>query len=81
MEKLLKARAGLSLFQTAKKPVAEAKPGLIGLCNQSAISSSRETLAPLSGCRFKFQKRSQLLIRTNDKTLSVVAVRVTDPDC
>ena len=30
--------------------------------------------------RFEFQKRSQLFIRTHDETLSVVAVRVGNPD-
>ena len=52
-EKTLKSPGrGLPFFQTAKNPVAEAKPGLMGLCNQSAfnlqISSSRQTLAPPS---------------------------------
>jgi hypothetical protein len=37
--KLLKAPGGGCLFfQTAKNPVAEAKPGLMGLCNQSAFN-------------------------------------------
>ena len=30
--------------------------------------------------RFKFQKRSQLFIRTHNEPLSVVAMRVCDPD-
>jgi hypothetical protein len=43
----------------------------------------------LSGCgrdcaadrRFKFQKRSQLFIRTHNETLSVVVMCVCNPDC
>jgi hypothetical protein len=31
-------------------------------------------------CRFQFKKRSQLFIGTHNKTLSVVAVRVSDED-
>jgi hypothetical protein len=30
--------------------------------------------------RFEFQKRSQLFIRSHNETLSVVAVRVCNPD-
>jgi hypothetical protein len=30
---------------------------------------------------FQFQKRSQLFIRTRNKTLPVVAMRASDPDC
>jgi hypothetical protein len=30
--------------------------------------------------RFKFQKRSQLIIGTNNKALSVAAMRVHNPD-
>jgi len=30
--------------------------------------------------RFEFQKRGQLLIRSHNETLSVVAMRVSDPD-
>ena len=31
--------------------------------------------------RFKFQKRSQLFIRVHNETLSVVPMRVSNPDC
>jgi hypothetical protein len=31
--------------------------------------------------RFEVDKRSQLFIRTHDETLSVVAMRVCNPDC
>ena len=31
--------------------------------------------------RFKFEKRSQLFIRTHSETLSVAAIRIGDPDC
>jgi hypothetical protein len=31
--------------------------------------------------RFKFKKRRQLFIRSHNKTLSVAAVRVSNPDC
>ncbi len=34
----------------------------------------------LVNCRFKFQKRGQLFISVHDKTPSVVAVRVCNPD-
>jgi hypothetical protein len=30
--------------------------------------------------RFKFHKRSQLFIRTHNETLSVVAMRISNPD-
>jgi hypothetical protein len=33
-----------------------------------------------SNRQFKFRKRSQLFIRTHNETLSVVAVRVCNPD-
>jgi hypothetical protein len=31
--------------------------------------------------RFKFEKRRQLLIRTHNETLSVIAMCVCNPDC
>jgi hypothetical protein len=31
-------------------------------------------------CRFEFTKSSQRLIRTHDKALTVVAMRVSNPD-
>jgi hypothetical protein len=31
-------------------------------------------------CRVQFQKRSQLFIGTHDETLSVVAMRINNPD-
>jgi hypothetical protein len=31
--------------------------------------------------RFQFHKRSQLFIRTHNEPLSVVAVRINNPDC
>jgi hypothetical protein len=30
---------------------------------------------------FKFQKRTQLFIRTHNETLPIIAVRVCNPDC
>jgi hypothetical protein len=33
-----------------------------------------------SNRRFKFQKSSQLFLRTHNETLSVVAMRVSNPD-
>jgi hypothetical protein len=30
---------------------------------------------------FKFEKRSQLFIRANNETLSVAAMRISNPDC
>jgi hypothetical protein len=39
---------------------------------------------PISGRasrRFKFHKRSELFIRVHNETLSVVAMRVNNPDC
>jgi hypothetical protein len=41
------------------------------LSNQFAASADRQ---------FQFEKRSQLFIRTHDEPLSVVAMRVTNPD-
>src|SRR6266516_5334448 len=38
-------------------------------------------LAASADRRFEFDKRSQLLIRTHEETLSVAAMRVTNPDC
>jgi hypothetical protein len=35
----------------------------------------------LANRRFQFQKRSQLFIRAHNETLSVVAMRVSNPDC
>jgi hypothetical protein len=32
-------------------------------------------------CQFKFNKRSQLFIRSHTKTLSIVAMRVGNEDC
>jgi hypothetical protein len=32
-------------------------------------------------CRFKFDKRGQLFIRVHNETLSVIAMRVRNPDC
>jgi hypothetical protein len=37
--------------------------------------------ATTSNRRFEFQKRRQLFIRTHNETLSVAAVRVSNPDC
>jgi hypothetical protein len=31
--------------------------------------------------RFEFHKRSQLFIRSHDVTLSVIAMRIDNPDC
>ena len=46
------------------------------------ITEAREAQSPrLRTARFKFQKRNQLFLRTHDKTLSVVAMRVCNPDC
>jgi hypothetical protein len=42
-----------------------------GLLRQVAASANR---------RFKFQKRTQFFIRSRNETLSVVAVRVNNPD-
>jgi hypothetical protein len=33
-----------------------------------------------SNCRFQFQKRGQLFIRSCNQTLSIVAMRVSNPD-
>jgi hypothetical protein len=45
--------------------------------NLSCLSS--QFAASASG-RFQFNKRSQLFVATGDKPLSVVAMRVTNPD-
>jgi len=34
-----------------------------------------------SNCRFQFQKIGQFLIREYNETFSVVAMRVSNPDC
>jgi hypothetical protein len=36
---------------------------------------------PRAKGRLKFDKRGQLFIRAHNETLSVVAVRVSNPDC
>ena len=56
MEKALKSpRAGVVFFLNCKKPGRGSKTRSDGfvqsICNQYAFSSSRQTLAPLSGCR------------------------------
>ena len=50
---------------------AEFGKNLANLSNQFAASANR---------RFEFQKRRQLFIRTHNETLSVVAMRVSNPD-
>jgi hypothetical protein len=45
---------------------------LATLSNQFAVSTNR---------RFKFNKRSQLLLSVHNEALSVVAMRVCNPDC
>jgi hypothetical protein len=45
---------------------------LAGLSRRLAASANR---------RFEFQKSSQLFIRVHDETLSVAAMRVSNPDC
>jgi hypothetical protein len=40
-----------------------------------------ETSAAFVNRRFQLNKRSQLLIAAHNETLSVVAVRVSNPDC
>jgi len=47
------------------------QPQLCGLISMSVIARDS----------FEFQKRSQLFIRTHNETLSVVAMRVSNPDC
>ena len=37
-------------------------------------------LTASTNCRFHFQKRSQLFIRSHNETLSVVLMRVSNPD-
>jgi hypothetical protein len=38
------------------------------------------TIAASASRHFKFQKRSQLFIGVHDQTLSIVAMRVSNPD-
>jgi hypothetical protein len=46
------------------------------------ISPARQAqFATSPNRRFKFQKRSQLFIRAYNKTLSVIAMGVSNPDC
>jgi hypothetical protein len=44
------------------------------------ISTASQANFATSNRRFKFNKRSQLLIGTHDETLSVVAMCVCNPD-
>jgi hypothetical protein len=41
----------------------------------------RQTRLPNASSRFKFQKRSQLFIRSHNETLSVATMCVNNPDC
>jgi hypothetical protein len=61
-------------FQVPKTPLAfHPRTFLRGL-------SQDETHRELVYRRFQFQKRRQLFIRSRNETLSVVAVRVNNPD-
>jgi hypothetical protein len=48
----------------------------------SFISRARQSSRRSAGSsrRFEFQKRRQLLIRVHNETLSIVAVRIGNPD-
>jgi hypothetical protein len=44
------------------------------------IRGSRLSLLSLENCRFQFQKRRQLFIRSRNEPLSIIPMRVNDPD-
>jgi hypothetical protein len=48
--------------------------------NKSRSSRGHKILSTRAGRRFEFDKRSQLFIRTHNKTLSFTAMRVCNPD-
>ena len=47
---------------------------------EPVIRGSRLSLLSLANCRFQFHKRSQLFIRVNNEMLSVVAMRIGNPE-
>jgi hypothetical protein len=51
--------------------------GFMGLIEPASQYNS----PPAANRPFQFNKRSQLFIRTHNETLSVVAMRVCNPDC
>jgi hypothetical protein len=46
-----------------------------------AFTLTKEEDLNARNCQFKFHKRSQLFIGVHNETLSVVTMRVCDPDC
>ncbi len=65
------SRDGLELVEMGVFALGEFGRNLTSLSRQFAATVNR---------RFKFQKRSQLFIRAHNKTLSIVAMCVGDPD-
>jgi hypothetical protein len=59
--------------------------GLLSDCrahgHNDLTAKAEMTLTNWANRRFQFHKRSQLFIRVHDETLSVVAMRVSNPDC
>jgi hypothetical protein len=47
---------------------------------RALFSRLQEPVFLLKNRRFQFQKRGQLFIRSNNETLSIIAMRVTNPD-
>jgi hypothetical protein len=47
----------------------------------SRINTSTQSAALTTNLPFQFHKRSQLLIRSHNETLPIVAMRVNNPDC
>jgi hypothetical protein len=45
------------------------------------LASLSRLFAASTDRRFEFQKRGQLLIRTHNETLSIVAMSVCNPEC
>jgi hypothetical protein len=76
---------GSAHLKKGKKAPGEKPPALTPVpdnaeCGKNLACSSRQ-LAASADRRFKISKRAELFIRTHDKPLSVVAMRVCDPDC
>jgi hypothetical protein len=66
-----------AVSRTRKEALKAALPRTLGVMSKQASRS----FAASPNRRLQFEKRSQLFIRVRNKTLSVVAVCVCNPDC
>jgi hypothetical protein len=48
---------------------------------QKSTPACQDKFAAGANRRFKFQKRRQLFLRSHNETLSVIAMRINNPDC